>query len=149
MTRIDFYVLKDVDREARFRFACALTAKAVEAGNRVFLRTSNEEDALLADDYLWSWPPHRFIPHTLGPNSPGKAAHPAIPVLIHTEPPKQCEGLMINLGDDVPDFYGRFDRIAEIIVGCNRDSGRERYRRYRHRGNPLFHHELDDWESGV
>ena len=38
MTRVDFYVLKDVDREARFRFACTLTAKAVESGNRVYGR---------------------------------------------------------------------------------------------------------------
>lgn len=144
MTRIDFYVLKDVDREARFRFACTLTGKALERGNRVFLRTASDDDAKLANDYLWTWPANRFIPHALG-----DVVHPAIPVNIHTAPPRQCEGLMINLGDDVPDFYGRFDRIAEIIVGHNRHSGREAYRRYRHRGNPLFHHELDDWESGV
>lgn len=144
MTRIDFYVLKDVDREARFRFACALAAKAAETGHRVFMRAGSPEDAAYADECLWAWPPHRFIPHVLGA---GRSA--AVPVCIHTEPPPACDGLMINLGEDVPDFYGRFDRVAEIIVGYNRDSGRERYRRYRHRGNPLFHHELDDWEAGV
>ena len=144
MTRIDFYVLKDVDRQARFRFACALTAKATEAGSRVFLRTGSDGDSAFADECLWAWPPHRFIPHVIG-NTPSAS----MPVNIHTEPPAHCEGLMINLGEDVPDFYGRFDRVAEIIVGYNRDSGRERYRRYRHRGNPLFHHELDDWEQGT
>ncbi len=144
MTRIDFYVLKDVDREALFRFACALTAKAVEAGTPVYLRTANQDDSALADEYLWSWPQHRFIPHAIG-NTPQRANS----VMIHTDPPKECEGLMINLGDDVPDFYGRFDRIAEIIVSYNRDTGRERYKHYRHRGNPLFHHELDDWENSL
>jgi len=144
MTRIDFYLLKDVDREARFRFACALTAKAAEAGHRIFIRTADHDDARLADDFLWTYPPHRFVPHAIG-----NAVHHAVPVCIHTDPPAHCTGLMINLGDDVPEFYGRFDRVAEIIVGYNRDSGRERYRRYRHRGNPLFHHELDEWEQGV
>ena len=144
MTRVDFYVLKDVDREARFRFACTLTAKALESGNRIYIRTADDDASLMIDDYLWSYPTHRFIPHTVG--SDVTAIHP---VCIHTAPPAACDGLMINLGEDVPDFYGRFDRVAEIIVGYNRDSGREHYRRYRNRGNPLFHHELDDWEQGA
>jgi len=53
----------------------------------------------------------------------------------------------VNLADEIPGFFGRFDRVAEIVVGENRDAGRERYKFYRDRGFPLFHHELDDWES--
>ena len=148
MTRVDFYVLKDVDREARFRFACTLTAKATETGHRVFIRTPDDDTSRMIDDYLWTYPPHRFIPHAVGPVV-GTDVATLHPVCIHTAPPAATEGVMINLGNDVPDFYGRFDRVAEIIVGYNRDAGREWYRRYRHRGNPLFHHELDDWESGT
>jgi DNA polymerase III subunit chi len=47
----------------------------------------------------------------------------------------------------VPTFFGRFERVAEIIVQDRRDVGRDRYRFYRDRGYPLFHHELDEWEA--
>ena len=44
-------------------------------------------------------------------------------------------------------FPGRFERVAEIVVGSSRDAGRARYQFYRDRGFPLYHHELDDWEG--
>ena len=55
--------------------------------------------------------------------------------------------MLINLGSDVPTFFGRFDRVAEIVLDPERDLGRERYRHYRDRGYPLQHHELNDWED--
>jgi len=56
------------------------------------------------------------------------------------------EQVLINLGDDVPGFFGRFERVAEIVLAINRAGGRAKYRYYRDRGYPLFHHQLDDWE---
>ncbi|MCP5182696.1 MAG: DNA polymerase III subunit chi [Pseudomonadales bacterium] len=144
MTRIDFYILKDVDMDARMRFACTLTARAVDGGHPVFIRAADEAAVAILDDFLWRYPANRFLPHVVGNQQGNDAA-----VCIHTTPPANCDGLMINLGDDVPDFYGRFERVAEIVVGANRDAGRQHYRRYRHRGNPLHHHELDDWEAGA
>lgn len=141
MTRIDFYLLQDVARAAMYRFACALTVKARSNGQRVYLHAASEASARELDELLWRYPAERFVPHQLG------EADADAPVIIATQPPAQVEGLMINLSHDVPAFFGRFDRVAEVVVGDEREQGRTRYKHYRDRGCPLYHHELDDWEA--
>ena len=142
MTRIDFYLLQDLELPAMYRFACALAAKASATGTRVFVRTPDESAAGEVDALMWAYPPERFVPHSTDPRESD-----ITPVLIHAEPPRQASGLMINLGDDVAPFFGRFDRVAEIVVGERKAEGRARYKHYRDRGCPLYHHELDDWEA--
>ena len=155
MTRIDFYILSDVGEDAAMRFACALSLKAIRKGNLVHIHTKDERLARELDELMWDYPRHRFIPHTI-PSRDGagvmtnKASQPVAPVHIDHCPPRHDghnEGLLINLGASVPDFFGRFDRVAEIIVGETRQAGRDRYRHYQDRGYPLHHHNLDDWES--
>lgn len=145
MTRIDFYILQDVDMNAAWRFACRLTVKALTGGMPVHLHTSGAADAAEIDEMLWHYPEHRFIPHSRQDQPPAGAA--AAPVVIGWQPPAEPDGVLVNLGSDIPTFFGRFERVAEVIVGANRDAGRERYRFYRDRGYPLFHHDLDDWEA--
>ena len=140
MTRIDFYLLQDVNVPAMHRFACALAAKAVQNGTRVYVRAPTPEITAEIDGLMWAYPPERFVPHA---TEHGEAD----PVIIHHEPPRQASGLMINLGEDVAPFFGRFDRVAEIVVGERKAEGRARYKHYRDRGCPLYHHELQDWEA--
>ncbi|MCZ6854116.1 MAG: DNA polymerase III subunit chi, partial [Gammaproteobacteria bacterium] len=61
--------------------------------------------------------------------------------------PEGHDDVLINLSDHVPTFFGRFERVAEIVVGETTNRGRERYQFYRDRGYPLFDHHLDDWEA--
>ncbi len=140
MTRIDFYLLQDMAVPAMHRFACALAAKAIQSGTDVFIRAPDEDAAQEVDELMWVYPPERFIPHATEHTD-------RAPVIIHTEPPRQAAGLMINLGDDVAPFFGRFERVAEIVIGDRKTEGRLRYKHYRDRGCPLYHHELDDWEA--
>ncbi len=142
MTRIDFYLLQDVALPAMHRFACALAAKAMSKGTQVYVRAPDPAVAQEIDALMWAYPPERFVPHATD-----LADADQVPVIIHAEPPRQATGLMINLGDDVAPFFGRFDRVAEIVVGERKAEGRARYKHYRDRGCPLYHHELDDWEA--
>ena len=142
MTRVDFYILEDVDLNAMMRFACRLACKAVDAGNRVYIHTNHEQSATDFDDLLWAYPDQRFMPH--GRQNDAFAA--AAPVVIGWDDPHEHDGVLINLSDEIPTFFGRFDRVAEIVVGETKSRGRERYQFYRDRGYPLFHHDLDDWE---
>ncbi len=50
MTRINFYVLQDVEADARHRFACRLISKAVTAGSSVVLHTPSEADAAIYEE---------------------------------------------------------------------------------------------------
>ena len=60
------------------------------------------------------------------------------------EPEGECE-VLINLDSDVPLFFSRFERVAEILDQDpqTRQKGRERYRFYRDRGYDLNTHEID------
>ncbi len=143
MTRVDFYVLQDVDLAAAHRFACRLAAKAVTTGNHVHIHNDDQAAAAELDEMLWHYPEHRFIPHASEDSTLAKPS----PLLLGWNPPVDPDGVLINLASEIPTFFGRFDRVAEIVVEATRDTGRERYKFYRDRGYPLFHHELEDWEA--
>ena len=142
MTRVDFYILDDQTQDASMRFACRLGLKAFLAGSPVHVHMDSEEAAAELDELMWDYPKHRFLPHEIV--QPEQT--PGSPVQNGYQPPHHQEGLLINLSGAVPSFFGRFDRVAEIIVGATRDEGRTRYAHYRDRGYPLHHHEMSDWE---
>lgn len=143
MTRVDFYLLPDVDIDAKYRFACRLALRAIHAGQQVHVRTASADAAGMLDELMWSYPEDRFVPHDIAAGSEAGA-----PIQIgHAEPAPGPDQVLVNLADDVPVFFARFERVAEVITEPERAAGRARYRHYRERGYPLFHHDLDDWEA--
>ena len=144
MTRVDFYILPDVDLEARRRFACRLAYKAVCAGQRVHVHMADLDASRDLDALMWEYPDHRFLPHGIN----GEPSSVNAPVVIdHREPDSGADQLLINLAAAIPPFFGRFERVAEIVVQSSREDGRDRYKYYRDRGYPLFHHEIDPSED--
>ena len=65
-------------------------------------------------------------------------------LLGHDEAPADRTDLLINLGAEVPLFFSRFERVAEIVSGENEDRAlaRDRFRFYRDRGYSLNTHRL-------
>ena len=147
MTRVDFYILQDVEQTAMHRFACRLAVKAMQKGQHTYLHTATDAQAREVDELLWAYPPNRLIPHGLLGTPEADGAPVVVGQQTNSADRLPTDRLLINLADDVPAFSGRFDRVLEIVVGQKRASGRARYRYYRDRGYPLFHHELDDWEA--
>jgi DNA polymerase III subunit chi len=144
VTRVDFYILADVDLEARRRFACRLACLAVTRGQRVHVHLDDAAASADFDALLWAYPDNRFLPHGVS----GDTSVGDVPVAIdHAAPEHGSTDLLINLGGAIPQFFGRFDRVAEIIVQQLREDGRRRYKFYRDRGYPLFHHEIDQWDD--
>ena len=144
MTRIDFYILPDVDVDAKFRFACRLAHRAIADGGQAHVRTASGEATAVLDALMWSYPEGRFLPHTTADKE--DAVHELVRI-GHEEPPPGADELLINLGDDVPAFFDRFQRVCEVVPAPEVDAGRARYSQYRRRGFPLHHHALDDWET--
>jgi len=143
MTRIDFYILQDVNLGAAHRFACRLAAQALGSGQPVVLQTADEATAREVDELLWHYPDRRFVPHAIA----GEPTAPDAPVLISWQEPPAFDGVLFNLTPEVPHFFNRFHRVVEVVVQDQLDAGRERYRFYRHRGYPLYDHKMDEWES--
>ncbi len=141
MTRVDFYVLEDNAPQGRERLACRLADKAFRLGHRVYIHTRSAEQAAALDDLLWTFRQGSFVPHALH----GKEGGAGSPVLIgHDEVPDDRHELLINLADQVPSFFSRFERVMETVdqAEANRLSGRERFRFYRDRGYALQTHTL-------
>ena len=139
MTKIDFYILRETRTNERLRTACRITEKAYLRGHLVHIHTDSRDGANKLDDLLWTFRDCSFIPHGIENQDPLRS-----PVTIgHGWVPDKCE-VLINLAVEVPMFFSRFERVAEIVDQdqANRENGRQHYRFYRDRGYPLQHHEI-------
>ena len=125
MTRIDFYVLEDDDPRQRLQTACRLIHKAFGLGHRVHVHTGSPGLSRQLDELLWTFRDTAFVPHEV------EGGDPDCPVQIcHEREPASAGEILVNLDDEVPLFFSRFERVAEIVnqePGI-RDAGRQRYR---------------------
>ncbi|KPK55753.1 MAG: DNA polymerase III subunit chi [Thiotrichales bacterium SG8_50] len=142
MTRIDFYLVKSESVHSTELLTCRLAEKAYTLGHRVYIHSADDAQLERLDDLLWTFAAGSFVPHVRLQGEQGDDA----PVVLSTQAaPAEHTDVLINLADEVPLFFSRFERVAEI-VGADaalRSSARERYRYYRDRGYPLETHELD------
>ena len=138
MTKVDFYILGS---NAREHTACKLIEKAYSLGHQIYVYTDSEAQARHIDELLWTFRDGSFLPHELiQSGQEGRS-----PILVGSaNAPESSNDVLVNLGENVPLFFSRFLRVAEII-GNTEDSkrqGRERFKFYRERGYPLDTHEL-------
>lgn len=137
MTRIDFYQI-DSD-EAPLLFTCRLIEKAYRQGRQIYIHTISEEQSIELDELLWSFRSDRFIPHVL------QTTPDSSPIKIGNDhEPEEHQDVLINLSQKVPDFFSRFDRVAEIVPldEQSRQFARENYQFYKERGYSLHYHEM-------
>ena len=144
MTRIDFYILSDEFAAATSHVltACKLCDKATAGGKRVFAWVPDGAVATALDTALWTFRQGAFIAH----ERQGAALEAPLPAVLigGDEPPAAYDGVMINLGLEVPPFFSRFERVLEIVDAdpAARGKSRERYKFYRDRGYELATHNL-------
>ncbi|MBI5040373.1 MAG: DNA polymerase III subunit chi [Gammaproteobacteria bacterium] len=141
MTRVDFYVLPNADPAQRPLLACKLAEKAYSQGLKVYIHTATESDARQLDELLWTFRDGSFLPHAIHSAITGDAP----PILLgHDHEPATNTDVLINLGSDIPKFFGRFERVAELVDQRTEllAQSRERFRYYRERGYELKSHNL-------
>ena len=135
--RIDFYILPSHDQPARLQLACRLTEKAYNSGCCVYIYAPEGDQAQQLDDLLWTYKQNSFVPHALYPSEPDEIA----PVRVGSASLSEADvnwrlDVLINLALEVPDFYGKFQRVIELV---DQDvtvlqASRRRFRRYRELG---------------
>lgn len=142
MTRVDFYVAPAEGEQEWLKVACRVVEKAWRKQRSVYVHTGSAAAMQQVDEMLWSFRPNSFIPHR-DEHSDLQGAPTDILVACSGEPGGHHD-VLVNLTDSTPDFFGRFERIAEIVPGDEsaRQRSRERYKYYRERGYPLQVHEL-------
>ncbi len=138
MTHIDFYILASSQPQGRERLACRLAEKVYRLGHRLYIHTADPTQSQLLDELLWTFRPGSFVPHELqgGDEAPVRIGHDA-------EKGEDAE-VLINLAREVPLFFSRYERVAEIVDPSpeHRPPGRERFRFYRDRGYTLRTHDI-------
>lgn len=142
MTRVNFYISPNTSVDANLQLACRIAEKAYGKQHKIYIHVSSAEQAKRLDDMLWVFRQGSFIPHC---QSHHENSQDAAVVIGHEALPEIKPDVLINLADDVPNFFTRFERVAEIVSGDEptRNSARERFKFYRERGYPLETHELN------
>lgn len=139
--RVDFYLIANEEAQARWLLACRLLEKAYTKGHRVYVHCTNQSDAELLDELLWTFRDDSFIPHHLQ----GEGPEPPPPVQIgYANEPRGFNDILLNLTDEIPAFFTRFKRVMELVsnVESEREQSRVRYKQYRAQGCELSVHEI-------
>lgn len=129
MTQIDFYT----NVADKVHTACRIVAKGYTLGHRVLVFCPDAETAQSFDRLLWTTPATGFVPHC-GSADPLAAVTPIIIDYRGSEPVH--DEVLLNLRAEWPPFFGRFERLIEIVSLDDEDRrrARERYKFYRDRG---------------
>ncbi|MDH4014285.1 MAG: DNA polymerase III subunit chi [Chromatiales bacterium] len=142
MTRVDFYVLESSGPTSRLRCACRIAEKAFLLDHRIYIHAGSDREARAMDDLLWSFRGGSFIPHAVV--TPHEVHGEAVLIGHDADNDPAETDLLINLADEIPMFFSRFERVAEVVSEDkqSRESGRNRFRFYRDRGYDLRTHQL-------
>ena len=144
MTQVDFYILESDSDDARLKLACTIADKSMQQSQHVFINSESDAQARKLDELLWTFSQGSFIPHRIVRED--LPAPPIEPVIIGLGQPPSGDrwDVLINLAADVPEFFSRYQRVAELVDGnaARRAQSRERYRFYRDRGYQLQTHQV-------
>ena len=139
MTEIKFFF--NVDN--KMNFACKLAKKAYDGGRKLVVFAPT---AALADEFdrtLWTFSQLSFVPHVKA----GHALAADTPIVIaHDDAGLSHHEALLNLGDDPPPFFSRFNALREVVLADDDDRARarERARFYKARGFDVTHLDVRD-----
>jgi DNA polymerase-3 subunit chi len=141
MNQVDFYILKPGYPKEFYQFVCQLIEQVYSQGRRIYVHLGHDKEARDLDRLLWNYREGCFIPHGLL----GEADPKLHPVLLGSnQDPIGENDVLITLAPTAPEFFRRFQRVAEILDQdpARLQAGRERYRWYRDLGCTLRVHEM-------
>lgn len=140
MTQIDFYS----NVADKLQTACRIATKAYSLGRRTLVLCPDSETATRIDRMLWISPATGFIPHC----SPRDPLARETPIIVdHSGDTPELDQVLVNLRNDWPPFFGRFERLVEIVSASDEDdkrAARERFKFYRDRGYEIRTHDLKE-----
>ena len=149
MTKIDFYITNINTLDEYLNFACRLTEKAYRKQCDVYLHNANEEHMAALDKLLWTFRPNSFLPHISEMSDESNKAETATSetneiLVACSGDPQEHHDVLVNLTEQTPEFFSRFTRVAEVVMGGDqaKEKSRQRYKYYRDRGYPLEVHNL-------
>jgi DNA polymerase III subunit chi len=140
MTRVGFYVIQSGEPGERLSVAMRLTDKAFQQGHRIYINAADREQAQALNEQLWQFRRESFLPHGLNGEEDSEST---IAIGWGQDPGAHCD-LLINLQLDVPPFFSRFQRVAEVVTQDEASLAalRASWKFYKERGYQLEKHDL-------
>ena len=139
MTLVGFYVVQAAEQSQRLQIAARLADKAFARGHRIFINAVDRAQAEALDTLLWDFRPSSFLPHGLV----GSEYADNIAIGWGQDPDKHND-LLINLQLEIPAFFSRFQRVAEVVTQDPDSLAalRKSWTFYKDRGYQLEKHDL-------
>jgi DNA polymerase III subunit chi len=141
MTEVKFFF----NVESKLLFACKLAKKAFTDGRKLVVYSPEPRRADEFDRQLWAYEQLAFIPHVHADH----ALAGETPIVIATsESNLPHHEALLNLSDEPPAFFSRFEHLREI-VSVNEDDramARERVKFYKSRG---FNVQIQDMKANA
>lgn len=125
----------------KLAFACRLSKRAVDEGKRLIVYAPDRDVADAFDRLLWSFQQLSFVPHVRA----GDVLAAETPIVIAGgETGLHHHEALLNLADDPPPFFSRFEFLREIVSQdeADRARARERARFYKSRGFEISHQDM-------
>lgn len=142
MTRVDFYVLDSSAQSERLAYVCRWVQRAWQAGQSVYIAVDNDKQAAFLDDLLWRFSPESFLPHARV-DSDTDLTHTPI-AIGYSDNCGHFHQCLVNLCSDIPEFFSRFERVAEVVCQEPRilEQTRQHYGFYKDRHHPINTHKI-------
>jgi DNA polymerase-3 subunit chi len=127
----------------RLAYTCRLLRKATATGARLLVRSSADHCAEL-DAALWCLAPTEFISHCNATAATAVRARSAVLLLDDAAALDTDFPILVNLADDVPEGFDRFERVIEIVSTDEheRNLARQRWKHYTALGYTIARHDL-------
>ena len=139
MTEIKFFFNVD----SKMNFACKLAKKAYDDGRKLVVYAPTPALADEFDRTLWTFSRLSFVPHVKA--SHALAAETPI-VIVHDDAGLSHHEALLNLGDNPPPFFSRFNALREVVLADEEDRSRARVRArfYKSRGFKVTHVDMKE-----
>ena len=124
-------------------YTCRLVRKAVSGGSRVVV-TGARDTLQELDQLLWTFSSTEFLPHCNGQSGPPFLQRSPL-LLAESLQSVPFSNVLLNLGSQIPDGFGRFGRVIEIVGKHDEDRlfARQRWKQYSASGFDLMGHDLE------
>ena len=127
----------------KWAYACRFARKVQRSGARLVITAPRESLAAL-DRMLWNLAPQDFVAHCLD-DADAALQHASAVLLAEDARSAPHHQVLLNLHDEVPEGFGRFERLVEVVSALDetdRSRARARWKHYASRGYAITWHDL-------
>jgi DNA polymerase-3 subunit chi len=125
----------------RIQSAAQWLQRAWVARRQVIVFVPDAEQAARLDRILWTQPQLSFVPHC---RSDSPLAHETPLLLADRLDDTVGDGCLLNLSNELPSAFSRFEEVVEIVSidDADRLPARERFKFYRDRGYAIDNRDI-------